>query len=600
LKTEKHTRKELIDKQLKQAFWDVEDRMQVIEEYDIKIGLPDGVSEPLTPYQGHLFCDYVLLGKDGKILAVVEVKKTSVDAAIGREQAKQYCYHIKEKHNQQLPFCYYTNGYDIYFWDLENYPPKKVYGFPTIDDLERLQYFRKTRKPLAGELINTKIAGRDYQLRAIRSVMEKIEQRKRKFLLVNDVIEIKRVDVMKFERLGNIVHIKKGKKPDIIDVPDKGSVRVLQIDDLRNDKNLKYTNDKSGVFVNKDDILIAWDGANAGTIGYGKTGYIGSTIALLRKIEPTKYFTSFIGKFLQSRFETLRSNATGATIPHIDRKTLDNLKIPIISYFNQLHITNILNLVENLIVQRKESICLLDNYLKNTFLEMFGDPVRNEKGFGIRNLSEFYINSKDGTKCGPFGSALKKDEYTEIGIPVWTMYNILKDGQFVIEGCLWISEKKHEELKNYNTKNGDIIISRAGTVGKMCIIKTNYTSSIISSNLIRLRLGNRLLPIYFLSLMKYFQSKVIKLKQGNEDAYSHMSTGILDKINFPYPPLELQTQFAQIVDKTEVLKAQYQISLQELENLYGSLSQRAFKGELNAKDEEMLMAAEPKVDYITT
>jgi type I restriction enzyme R subunit len=184
LKTEKHTRKELIDIQLKLSGWDVNDRSQVIEEHDIKVGFPEGVTDPQTPYQGHLYCDYVLLGKDGKILAVVEAKKTSVDAAIGREQAKQYCYHIKEKHNQELPFCYYTNGYDIYSWDLENYPPQKVYGFPTRDDLERFLYFRKSRRSLAGELINTQIAGRDYQIRAIRSIMEKIEQRKRKFLLV--------------------------------------------------------------------------------------------------------------------------------------------------------------------------------------------------------------------------------------------------------------------------------------------------------------------------------------------------------------------------------------------------------------------------------
>ncbi|MDP4290964.1 MAG: DEAD/DEAH box helicase family protein, partial [Bacteroidota bacterium] len=184
MKTEKHTRKEHIDIMLKAAGWDVENRMQVIEEYDIKIGLPDGWKEPVTQYKGHLYCDYVLLGKDGKILAVVEAKKTSVDAGIGREQAKQYCYHIKEKHNQELPFCFYTNGFEIFFWDLENYPPKKVFGFPTLDDLERFQYFRKERKSLAGELINSKIAGRDYQQRAIRSVMEKIEQRKRKFLLV--------------------------------------------------------------------------------------------------------------------------------------------------------------------------------------------------------------------------------------------------------------------------------------------------------------------------------------------------------------------------------------------------------------------------------
>ncbi|MBL0026902.1 MAG: hypothetical protein IPO98_18775 [Saprospiraceae bacterium] len=119
---------------------------------------------------------------------------------------------------------------------------------------------------------------------------------------------------------------------------------------------------------------------------------------------------------------------------------------------------------------------------------MFGDPKTNEKGFEIKNLTEFYINPKDGTKCGPFGSALKKDEYTERGIPVWTMDNILKTGEFNEFGCLFVSEEKHIELERYNARNGDIIISRAGTVGKMCIIKTEAKKSVISSNLIRLRI----------------------------------------------------------------------------------------------------------------
>ena len=181
---EKYTRKEIIDKRLKAAGWEIHNRMQVVEEYELEVGLPDGVSEPFAPYQGKQFSDYVLLGKDGKPMAVVEAKKTSVDAAIGREQAKQYCSNIRKKFNCELPFCFYTNGHDIYFWDLENYPPKKVRGFPTLEDLERYTYIRKARKVLAGELINTKIAGRDFQIRAIRSVMEAIEKRKRKFLLV--------------------------------------------------------------------------------------------------------------------------------------------------------------------------------------------------------------------------------------------------------------------------------------------------------------------------------------------------------------------------------------------------------------------------------
>lgn len=182
--TEQQTRKNIIDKRLLQSGWDVANPMQVVVEFDIEVGLPEGVSEPQNTYQGHQFSDYVLLGKDGKPLAVVEAKKTSVDAAIGREQAKQYCYNIQKKYSSELPFCYYTNGHDIYFWDLENYPPKKVYGFPTRDDLERYLYLRKSRKPLAGEFISSKIAGRDYQIRAIRSVMEVIEKRKRKILLV--------------------------------------------------------------------------------------------------------------------------------------------------------------------------------------------------------------------------------------------------------------------------------------------------------------------------------------------------------------------------------------------------------------------------------
>ena len=182
--TEAQTRVELIDAQLGASGWNVKDPTQVVEEFDILTALPDGVAEPRTKYEGHQFSDYVLLGKDRRPLAVVEAKKTSKDAAIGREQAKQYCYNIQKQLGGELPFCFYTNGHEIYFWDLENSPPRKVVGFPTRDDLERFSYIRRNRKPLTQEFINTSIAGRDYQIRAIRSVLEGIEQQKRTFLLV--------------------------------------------------------------------------------------------------------------------------------------------------------------------------------------------------------------------------------------------------------------------------------------------------------------------------------------------------------------------------------------------------------------------------------
>lgn len=184
MSTEAITRKEIIDLKLKAAGWDVTDSARVTLEYCIQLDAKASVQEPIVSYNGLQFCDYVLLGKDGKPLAVVEAKKTAKDAAVGREQAKQYCYNIIKTKGGDLPFCFYTNGHDIYFWDLEHHPPRKVYGYPTRDDLERYLYLRKNRKALAQELINPSIVGRDYQIQAIRSVLEGVTKKKRKFLLV--------------------------------------------------------------------------------------------------------------------------------------------------------------------------------------------------------------------------------------------------------------------------------------------------------------------------------------------------------------------------------------------------------------------------------
>lgn len=182
MKNEKLTRKEIIDNRLGQAGWNVTDRTQVIEEFFISVE-NNLVNEPITSYSSE-FSDYVLLGNDGKPLAIVEAKKSSVDARIGEEQVKQYAYNIQKHFNCDLPFCIYTNGHDIFFWDLENYAPRKIFAFPTRADLERMAFIRKNKKPLADELINTNIAGRPYQIQAIRAIFEAMEEKKRKFLLI--------------------------------------------------------------------------------------------------------------------------------------------------------------------------------------------------------------------------------------------------------------------------------------------------------------------------------------------------------------------------------------------------------------------------------
>ena len=182
---EAQTRQQIIDGRLLKAGWDVSNPSQVTSELDIWVGIPDELRDaPLTEYSGHQFADYALLGDDGTPIAVVEAKKTSKDARIGQEQARQYAENIQRTTGKDFPFVFYTNGNDIYFWDTEKYPPRKVYGFPTKQDLERLMFLRKNEKPLSQELIDREISGRPYQIEAIRSVFENIEKGRRKALLV--------------------------------------------------------------------------------------------------------------------------------------------------------------------------------------------------------------------------------------------------------------------------------------------------------------------------------------------------------------------------------------------------------------------------------
>ncbi|MCK6507765.1 DEAD/DEAH box helicase family protein [Myxococcota bacterium] len=188
MSTEDQTRKTLIDVALRLAGWRLDDPTHVVEEYRID-RVDAGTAPSLTAEVGkhadwgHLQADYALLSR-GRVLAVVEAKKTAKAAELGQEQALTYARNIEQLQGGHPPFVLYTNGHDIYLWEVDHYPPIKVAGFPSPLDLEWLDQRRQTRSPLSAELIDTSIAGRDYQIAAIRSILEGVEAKRRHFLLV--------------------------------------------------------------------------------------------------------------------------------------------------------------------------------------------------------------------------------------------------------------------------------------------------------------------------------------------------------------------------------------------------------------------------------
>ncbi len=173
--SEAETRYNLIDPEIKKACWNLDDRSQVRSEIPV-----DGYDA--SPVNG--FADYCLYRSDGDVLAVVEAKRTSRDARVGKQQLLQYLEAIEKKQSFR-PFGFMANGEEIFFWDSEVSAERQTAGFFSRENLERLLWIKQNKKPLNSVQINKDIADRAYQTEAIRRVSEAIEsKKKRKALLV--------------------------------------------------------------------------------------------------------------------------------------------------------------------------------------------------------------------------------------------------------------------------------------------------------------------------------------------------------------------------------------------------------------------------------
>ena len=289
----------------------------------------------------------------------------------------------------------------------------------------------------------------------------------------------------------------------------------------------------------------------------------------------------FLFWWLKAQEKHIQSKGRGATFKEVSKKIVEDLQIPLPPLTEQKRIARILDAADALRAKRREALAQLDTLLQSTFLDMFGDPVINPMRWSVGRLEDCFSKTRAGTCCGPFGSALKKHEYVDDGIPVWGIDNV-KPNQFLQERSLFITPEKFAELQRYSVESGDILISRAGTVGRMCVAVPTATQSIIGTNLIRLTLNpGAMLPIYFASLYTFCGERLPGLRASGDDrAYSFLNTTRLKSLVVPLPPIDLQLRFAAIVKSIDEQKARQRTHLAELDTLLVSLQSRAFRGDL--------------------
>lgn len=271
----------------------------------------------------------------------------------------------------------------------------------------------------------------------------------------------------------------------------------------------------------------------------------------------------------------IQSLGVGSTFKAISGKIILNLSIPLPSIEKQREIAEVLDKASELVEKRKAQLAELDLLAESVFYDMFGDPFTNPKGWQKKLLSMLYTVTSS--------KRIYQSQLAENGIPFYKISDLIKKiDEQNITNTVFISEELYNEfwLNDLVPKEKDILITSRGTLGR-CYIVTQDDKFYFQDGMISWLKNstNQILNQYLVFL---FNSEYIKM-QINQDSngatVNYLSIDSLRKLNIILPPIELQQQFAERVEKIEEQKTKVKTALKESENLFQRLMQDMFNPE---------------------
>ncbi|WP_448761147.1 restriction endonuclease subunit S [Acinetobacter tandoii] len=265
--------------------------------------------------------------------------------------------------------------------------------------------------------------------------------------------------------------------------------------------------------------------------------------------------------------------ATGQSYPAVSDKIILNSKIPLPPLAEQRRIASILDQADELRQKRQQVIEKLDQLLQATFIDMFGDPVSNPKGWDLKPVGEI-SESKLGKMLDKKKQSSEKDQhkYLRNANVQWFRFDL---------SDVFEMEFNEKDRKNCELKFGDILVCEGGEPGRAAIWKNDLENCFFQKALHRVRLDmTQILPEYFVWLF-WFNSK----NGGFDDhitvaTIAHLTGVKMKAMQIPIPPLSLQQGFQQKVNEIEVLKTTLENSSKLFESLFSSLQNQAFSGNL--------------------
>ncbi len=292
---------------------------------------------------------------------------------------------------------------------------------------------------------------------------------------------------------------------------------------------------------------------------------------IIESMDKDKLLVKYLYFFLDSYVAVLRMQSIGGVIKYIKLGNLTDAVIPLPNIDKQQEIVNLLDCCEGLIAARKQQLKLLDELVKSQFIEMFGDPVRNEMQWDTKSLEDACRIIVDCPHSTP--------NYTSQNTGFMCIKtSVVKKNHIVWEDVEYISEEEYNKrIQRKKPEKGDVIYTREGAIlgiaaviDRECNVALGQRSMLLSPD------TNQCTSTFLCAVMNCDSFLANALKGQSGSASPHINVGDIKAFKMIIPPIELQQQFAAFVAQADKSKLAAQKGLQELEILKKSLMQQYF------------------------
>lgn len=275
------------------------------------------------------------------------------------------------------------------------------------------------------------------------------------------------------------------------------------------------------------------------------------------------------------------------TIPSLAKRDLENIEMNVPQLDEQFrivaHIEELFSELDKAVDTLKTTKEQLEVYRQAVLKDAFDNAQAMCERF--TPIEELLVTDRKGMSTGPFGTMLKKHEHKTTGVPMLGIENI-DSGKFIDGNKIFVTPEKAAELKSFALKSGDIIISRSGTVGELCVVPPRMEGALLSTNLMRVSLDcQKVLPEYFIYL---FQSKGIVLDQVKElckgSTRIFLNQTILKQIRFPIPNVHEQLQIINTIESRltfcDNIEKTVDTALAQADAMRQSILKQSFEGKI--------------------